>query len=136
MESLLGAGQQEVQRPQPQDGEDVGGEDDERVAGHGEDGGDRVDGEEDVGALDHHQGERIMSARTDSWKLIRNEKGDMIELYDLKSDRGEKKNLAGKGKEAEKELNLLLDHHMKGQTIERTGSEKKRLKTILRNVRL
>ena len=49
------ARQREVERPQPEDGEDVAGEDEERVGGDREDGGDRVDGEDQVGGLDHDQ---------------------------------------------------------------------------------
>ena len=48
-------GQQEVQRAQAQDGEDVGREHDERVAGDGKDGGDAVHRKDDVGGADQHQ---------------------------------------------------------------------------------
>jgi len=48
-------GEQEVQRPQPQDRERVGGEHQERLAGHREDRRDRVDREHDVARLDEHQ---------------------------------------------------------------------------------
>ncbi|HYO40340.1 MAG TPA: hypothetical protein VER39_11865 [Nocardioidaceae bacterium] len=48
-------GEQEVHRPQPQDGEGVGSEDEERLVGDGEDGRDRVDGEDHVGDLHEHE---------------------------------------------------------------------------------
>ena len=47
--------EQEVQGAQAEDGEGVGGEDDERLAADGQDGGDGVDGEDDVGRLDEHE---------------------------------------------------------------------------------
>ena len=50
-----GAGQQEIERAQAQDGEHVGGEDDEGFAGDSEDRGDGVHGEKQVGGFDHHQ---------------------------------------------------------------------------------
>ena len=54
-ELALHAAEQEVQRPQAEDGEGVGGEHDERLAADGEDGRHRVDGEDHVGRLDQHQ---------------------------------------------------------------------------------
>lgn len=48
-------GQQKGHRPQSQDGEGVGGEDQEHLVGVGEDGRDGVDGKDDVGGLDEHQ---------------------------------------------------------------------------------
>ena len=77
-----------------------------------------------------------MSARTDKWKLIRNEKGDMMELYDLTADPKELNNLSGSGREVEEELNALLELHMKEQRRERTGSEKKKLRDVLKSVKL
>jgi len=56
-EALDGAGEQEVERTQAEDGEDVRGEDEQRFAGQGEDGGDGVDGEDDVADFDEEQGE-------------------------------------------------------------------------------
>ena len=50
--------QHEVERAQAQDGEDVRGEDDEGVLRDGEDGGDGVHGEDEVGGLHHQQHER------------------------------------------------------------------------------
>ena len=55
MEPVHQVREQEVERAQAEDGEDVGGEDDERVAGDAEDGRDRVHGEDDVGAFDDEQ---------------------------------------------------------------------------------
>ena len=55
VEPVDDAGQQEVERPQAEDGEDVRGVDDERVAGDGEDRRDGVDGEDQVGRLHQHQ---------------------------------------------------------------------------------
>ena len=55
VEPLLGVGQQEVHRPQAEDGERVGGEHEERLARHGEDRRHAVDGEDHVGHLDHHE---------------------------------------------------------------------------------
>ena len=52
------AGQQEVQRPQAQDGEDIRGEYDERILRDAEDGRHAVDGEQHVGAFDHQQHEK------------------------------------------------------------------------------
>src|SRR5688572_19043092 len=56
-EAVDQVGQQEVHRPQAQDRERVAGENQERILGHGEDRGDGVDGEDDVGGLDHDQNE-------------------------------------------------------------------------------
>ena len=44
--------QNEVERPQSQDGEDVRGVDDKRIVGHAQYGGHRVDGEDHVGDFD------------------------------------------------------------------------------------
>lgn len=55
MEAVDDAGQGEIQGPKPQDGEDVGGIDDERVGGDGEDGRDGVQGEDHVRDLDQRQ---------------------------------------------------------------------------------
>ena len=52
------AGQEEVHGAQAEDGEDVGGVDDERVGGDGEDRGDGVDGEDDVGGFDGDEDEQ------------------------------------------------------------------------------
>src|SRR5690606_11181770 len=49
--------QQEVHRPESQNGHDAGGEDDEPIGGYGEYRRDRVDGEQQIGELDddHYQ---------------------------------------------------------------------------------
>ena len=49
--------QREVERPQPEDREDVGGVDDVGVGGDGEDRRHRIHREDHVGDLDHHEGE-------------------------------------------------------------------------------
>ena len=49
MEALMHVRQQEIHGPQSEDGEDVGSQDDERVRGDGEDGGDRIDSKNKVG---------------------------------------------------------------------------------------
>ncbi len=49
------AGQEKVEGAETQDGEYVGGVDDERVAGDAENGGDRVDGQGDIGDFNHQQ---------------------------------------------------------------------------------
>ena len=54
-ELALHAPEQEVQGAQAEDGEGVGGEDDERFAADGQDRRDGVDGEDDVGRLDEHE---------------------------------------------------------------------------------
>jgi hypothetical protein len=51
----------EVEAPQAQDREDVAGEDEERVGGDGEDGGNRVHREDDVGELHHDEGQEQWS---------------------------------------------------------------------------
>ena len=55
MELVHRARQHEEQRPEPEDGEDVRGVDDERIAGHREDGGDAVDGEDQIAPLHDQQ---------------------------------------------------------------------------------
>jgi hypothetical protein len=74
VESLVHAGQQEVHRPQAEDGEHVRGEHDERVGGDGEDGRDRVDGEDDVDDADQHdhheQGRGHLHAVDDREELL------------------------------------------------------------------
>ena len=57
LEALQAAGEREVERPQAEDGAHVGGEGDEGVAGDGEHGRHRVDGEDEVGGLDGHEGD-------------------------------------------------------------------------------
>ena len=57
-EPVVQAGEQEVQRPQAEDGEGVRGEHDELLAADGQDGGHRVDGEHDVGGLDQDRARR------------------------------------------------------------------------------
>ena len=47
--------QQEIHCAQAEDGEDVGGEDDERVGGNGKNGRNTVDGEYDITQFDHNQ---------------------------------------------------------------------------------
>lgn len=49
VEVLHHAGDQEEERTQSEDGEDIGIEDNERIFGHGEDGRNGVDGEDDIG---------------------------------------------------------------------------------------
>gem|GEM_PF-3941318 len=61
VEAVHDAGQQEVERPQTEDGEDVAGEDQERVGGDGKDGRDGVDGEDQVGDFDQKQDEEEWS---------------------------------------------------------------------------
>jgi hypothetical protein len=50
-------GEGEVEGAQAEDGEDVGGEDEEGVAGDADDGGDGIDGEDDVGGFDDEEDE-------------------------------------------------------------------------------
>ena len=50
---------EEVEVPQAEDGEDVGGEDDERLAGEAEDGRHRVHREEDVGHLEEEEADEV-----------------------------------------------------------------------------
>ena len=57
-EPVHGAGQQEVQGPQAEDGERVGREHDEQVPGHAEHGRYRVQGKHQVRCLDGHQGDK------------------------------------------------------------------------------
>ena len=57
-EALDGAGQQEIEGAQAEDREDVGRENDQRLAGEGEDGGDGIDGEDDVAGLGQQEGEQ------------------------------------------------------------------------------
>ena len=47
--------QQEIEGAETQDCEDVGGENQERLLRDRKDRGDTIDGEDDVGELDHHQ---------------------------------------------------------------------------------
>ena len=49
------AGQEEIKGAQPQNREDVGGEDQERIAGDAENGGHAVHGEKHVGAFHDQQ---------------------------------------------------------------------------------
>ena len=49
------AGQEEIEGPQPKDCEDVGREDDQRIASDAENGGDAIDGEKQVGAFHDQQ---------------------------------------------------------------------------------
>src|SRR5690606_10765213 len=53
---------QEVERTQAENREDVGGKDDERIGGHTKDGGDGIDREDDVRALDHEQDQEQRSS--------------------------------------------------------------------------
>ena len=57
-EVLDRAGEDEVERAQAEDGKDVRGEYDEGVGGDGEDGGDGVEREDQVGGLDQDEHER------------------------------------------------------------------------------
>jgi hypothetical protein len=54
-EAVGHVGQQEVHRAQAEDGEDVRGQHDEGIRGDGEDGRDRIDGEDQVRDLDQDQ---------------------------------------------------------------------------------
>lgn len=54
-EAVGHVGEQKVHGTQAEDGEDVGGENDEGVGGDGEDGGNAVDGKDDVAQFHHHQ---------------------------------------------------------------------------------
>jgi hypothetical protein len=54
-EAVHHPGEQEVEGAQPEHGEGVGREDDERLGGHGEDRRDRVDREDQVGRGDHDE---------------------------------------------------------------------------------
>ena len=56
VETFLGVGEQEVHRPQTEDREGVRGEDEIRLVRDRQDRRHRVDGEDDVGDLDHEQG--------------------------------------------------------------------------------
>ncbi len=51
------AGQGEVHGAEAEDGEDIGGKDEEGFVGDGEDGGDGIDGEEYIGGFDNQEGE-------------------------------------------------------------------------------
>ena len=55
VEAFLGVGQQEVHRPQSEDRERVRGEHEVRLVRDRQDRRHRVDGEDDVGDLDHEQ---------------------------------------------------------------------------------
>ena len=55
LEAVDGGGQREVQRAQAEDGEDVRGVDDEGILRDGEDGGNRIDREDQVDELHHDQ---------------------------------------------------------------------------------
>src|SRR3954466_5411453 len=52
------AGEDEIEGAEAEDREDVRGEDQERVGGETEDRGDGIEGEDEVGGLDHQQDER------------------------------------------------------------------------------
>ena len=47
--------QQEIESPEPHDGKDVGGKDDERVEGDGKDSRNGINGEQYIAALHHYQ---------------------------------------------------------------------------------
>ncbi len=81
-------------------------------------------------------GDRIWSFRDRNWKLIRNEAGDILELYDLENDPGEQINLAGTGQEKEDLLNSLYRGHIDKQRKERVTSEKRKLKSAFKNLKL
>src|SRR5436309_1860511 len=57
MKSVDDRGQQEVERPESEHGEDVRREHDERIGCHAEDRWNRIDGEHEVGQLDEDQNE-------------------------------------------------------------------------------
>ena len=56
-EILHRAGEQEVERAQAEDGADVGGVDDEGIGRDAEDGGNGIEGEDEVGHLHHEEHE-------------------------------------------------------------------------------
>ena len=55
LEAVVHVGEQEVQRPQAEDGEGVRREHDELLVADGQHGRHRVDGEHHVGGLDEHE---------------------------------------------------------------------------------
>ena len=57
VEFVEDTGEGEVEGAEAENGEDIGGVDDERVPGDGEDGGDGVDGEDEVGEFDDEEGD-------------------------------------------------------------------------------
>ena len=81
-------------------------------------------------------GDRIWSFRDRDWKLIRNEEGDILELYDLENDPAEQTNLAGTGEEKEGLLNALYRDHINQQREERADFEKRKLRTAFKKLKL
>lgn len=77
----------------------------------------------------------VIAYRTSDWKLIQVEKHpSLTELYDLKQDPGETKNLSESSKEKVKELEKFISEHKR--RIEQELSEKRNISSALSKIKI
>ena len=83
------------------------------------------------------KGKRNVSYRTKEWKYILNEADAKRELYNLREDPGEKRNLYGEEKERVKEFELKIKEHVSEQRkiIKGPKEEKERIKQRIRELK-
>ena len=87
--------------------------------------------------LDINKGFRITSYRTLEWKYIINEEKNTRELYNLKSDPYEKKNIYNDNRKEAEEFEILIQKHIEMESDKRKQfGEKNKLKKLAETIAL